>query len=115
MRMFAPAPTIGGPVPPIPIIKPPPVQPPVPTGSPIAGQRIYVTTQGDWWDMIAFRVYGAQRGTEHLMYRLIEANYPLRTLAMFPAGVAVIIPTIDVASTEVPLVPWKNATVVPTP
>lgn len=75
-------------------------------------QRIYISTQGDWWDLIAFRVYGMQRGTEHLMYRLLEANYALKDLAEFPAGVAVVIPAIDVASEEIPLVPWKNTTVV---
>ena len=71
--------------------------------------RIYVSTQGDWWDLIAIRVYGAKRGNEHLMYRLLEENYPLRDVAQFPAGLPVIIPEVDV-STEIPLVPWKSAT-----
>ena len=74
--------------------------------------RIYVSQQGDWWDLIAIRVYGPQRGNEHLMYRLIEANYPIRELAEFPAGVAVIVPTIDI-DTEVLLVPWKKAAQIP--
>lgn len=75
-------------------------------------QRIYISMQGDWWDMIAIRVYGAQRGNEHLMYRLLEANYPLREMAHFPAGIPVIVPTIEV-QTEIPLVPWTTATIGP--
>jgi phage tail protein X len=70
--------------------------------------RIYVSTQGDWWDLIALRVYGVRRGNEHLMFRLLEANYPLRQISQFPAGVAVVVPETDVA-TEIPLVPWKSA------
>lgn len=75
-------------------------------------QRIYISIQGDWWDMIAIRVYGAQRGNEHLMYRLLEANYPLREISNFPAGIAVVVPTIEV-KTEIPLVPWTTATIGP--
>jgi phage tail protein X len=79
----------------------------------MTGDRIYVSIQDDWWDMIAFRVYGMQRGSEHLMYRLLEANYHLREIARFPAGVAVTVPSVDLVTTEISLVPWKNATVIP--
>ena len=74
--------------------------------------RIYVSIQGDWWDMIAIRCYGRKRGNEHLMHRLIEANYPLRDLCNFPAGVAVIVPEIEVGS-QIQLVPWKRASRLP--
>ena len=77
-----------------------------------AGARIYISTQGDWWDLIALRVYGRRRGNEHLMFRLLEANYPLREVCNFPAGIPVIVPAVDVA-TEIPLVPWKTATRIP--
>jgi phage tail protein X len=70
--------------------------------------RIYVTTQGDWWDLIALRVYGMKRGDDHLMHKLIEANYVLRDISNFPAGVAVMVPDVPVR-TEIPLVPWKSA------
>jgi phage tail protein X len=96
----------------------PPVVPPfVPDATYLAfgqpqPQRIYVSTQDDWWDMIAIRVYGRVRGFEHLMYRLLEANYSLREVASFPGGVAVVVPPIDVV-TEIPLVPWKAATAIP--
>jgi hypothetical protein len=78
------------------------------------GARIYVSVQGDWWDMIAIKVYGAKRGNEHLMYRLLEENYALRNITNFPAGVAVIVPEVRVARI-IPLVPWKAATITPTP
>ena len=71
--------------------------------------RIYVSTQGDWWDLIAIRVYGRVRGNEHLMYRLLEENPALRELVAFPGGVAVSVPDVPVTS-EIPLVPWKSAT-----
>ena len=99
--------------------------PPDPSGSPPhqlappnmvvpAGARVYISTQGDWWDMIAIRVYGRVRGNEHLMYRLLEENYPLRDVSNFPAGVPVIVPAIAVTTT-IPLVPWTDATFIPTP
>jgi phage tail protein X len=74
--------------------------------------RIYVSTQGDWWDLIAIRVYGRVRGNEHLMFRLLEANYALREVCNFPAGVAVIVPDVPIVN-EIPLVPWKAATAIP--
>jgi phage tail protein X len=78
---------------------------------PLTG-RVYISTQGDWWDLIAINVYGRRRGNEHLMFRLLEANYHLRNVSQFPAGVAVIVPEVDVVTT-IPLVPWKTATVNP--
>jgi len=101
--MIAPVAGIGGgSAPPAPTI------PPAPTGL----QRVYISTQGDWWDVIALRVYGVKRGNEHLMYRLIEANYTIRELSQFPAGIAVVVPEIAV-QTEMPLVPWKKALISP--
>jgi phage tail protein X len=76
--------------------------------------RIIISTQGDWWDTIAIRAYGRKRGNEHLMYRLLEENYPLREMAQFPAGIPVIVPEINVA-TSIPLVPWTSATFIATP
>jgi hypothetical protein len=74
--------------------------------------RVYCSIQGDWWDLIAIRVYGAQRGNEHLMFRLLEENWPLREVAQFPAGLAVIVPEVDI-ETDIQLVPWKKAARVP--
>jgi phage tail protein X len=75
--------------------------------------RIYVTMQGDFWDLIAIRVYGRKRGDEHLMFRLIEANYEHRNISQFPAGLMLCVPDVKV-TTEIPLVPWKIATIGPT-
>lgn len=86
--------------------------PPSQTIQLVKGQRLYVSTQGDWWDLIAIKVYGARRGNEHLMYRLLEANYPLRDISQFPAGVAIVVPAVQV-ETDIPLVPWKKATIIP--
>jgi phage tail protein X len=76
------------------------------------GKRIYVSVQGDVWDVIAIKVYGFKRGNESLMYRLLEENYPLRDVSIFPAGLAVVVPDVAIAA-EIPLVPWKSATVTP--
>jgi phage tail protein X len=76
-----------------------------------AGAHIYVSTQGDWWDLISLRCYGMKRGDDHLMHKLLEANYYLRNVSKFPAGVPVIVPDQPVR-TEIPLVPWKRANVI---
>ncbi len=75
--------------------------------------RVYISVQGDFWDTIAMRAYGMQRGNEHLMFRLLEANYLLRNVGMFPAGVHVIVPDVQL-TTDIPLVPWRKATIQPT-
>jgi phage tail protein X len=105
IRTVAPSPAADIPVP----VPPAPVPPPITDPPPDA--RIYVSTQDDWWDLIAIRVYGAQRGNEHLMYRLLEANYHLVNVARFPAGLAVVVPDIPVKTT-IPLVPWKSAVII---
>jgi phage tail protein X len=101
-------------------ISPPPTPTPTPSTSAAVtntidttGKRIYVSTQGDVWDVIAIKVYGFKRGNESLMYRLLEENYPLRNVSVFPAGLAVVVPEVAV-ETEIPLVPWKSATLLPT-
>lgn len=75
---------------------------------PMPPKRVYVSTQGDWWDLISLRCYGMRRHDDHLMHRLIEANYPLRHVCKFPAGLAVVVPEIQ-TKTEIALVPWKKA------
>jgi phage tail protein X len=72
--------------------------------------RTYVSTQGDWWDLISLRVYGMKRGDDHLMHKLIEANYHLRDVCHFPGGLVVFVPDVPVKTT-IPLVPWKVATI----
>lgn len=48
----------------------------------------YRTVQGDTWDMIAKRVYGAEKHLDYLMAN----NYPLLDYFIFPAGVEVSVP-----------------------
>jgi phage tail protein X len=69
----------------------------------------YITVQGDFWDLIAIKVYGLKRGDEKLMRQLLEANYLLKDMVQFPAGIAIVVPGV-VPRTEIPLVPWKRAT-----
>jgi hypothetical protein len=53
-----------------------------------------------------------RRGDDHLMHKLIEANYDLREVSHFPAGLVVQVPEVPVKTT-IPLVPWKSASIVP--
>lgn len=94
------------------ITTPPPDITPPPADTVPLGAHVYISMQGDVWDMIAMRVYGLKRGNEHLMYRLLEANYPLRYVSIFSGGMSVIVPDAQI-ETEIPLVPWKSTTLVP--
>lgn len=49
---------------------------------------IYVTTQGDCWDSLAYELYG----DEKYMQLLIEANWPLLDVLVFPSGVEIYVP-----------------------
>jgi len=73
--------------------------------------RVYVTVQGDWWDLIAFRCYGMQRGDDLLMHKLIEANYIYREYSQFPAGLYIVVPDMP-EKTAIELVPWKVTSIV---
>jgi phage tail protein X len=74
--------------------------------------RQYISIQGDWWDLIALKLYGMRRGDDHLMHKLIEANYQIREISHFPGGVVVNVPDVPV-KTSISLVPWKKAEVIP--
>jgi phage tail protein X len=71
------------------------------------GQRIYRTQSGDWWDLIALRVYGQRIGQEYLMHHLIEANYQYRYVWRFAAGVELVIPELPPRERK-PIVPWTT-------
>ncbi len=64
----------------------------------------YTTIQGDTWDGIAFRLWGR----EHLMSALMQANPDHADVLMFPAGVVLNVPEVNVNAiqpiTELP--PW---------
>ena len=57
--------------------------------------RSYITTQGDTWDIIAFKMYG----DESLMHILIDANHVYNTVAIFSANIKLNIPDIVTRST----------------
>ncbi len=65
----------------------------------------YTTIQGDTWDAIAYRLWGR----EHLMDKLLAANPEHADVLLFPGGVELTVPEIDLsgsisAVTELP--PW---------
>lgn len=51
---------------------------------------IYTTTQGDTWDLIAWKVYGDEQKAQHLMKE--RANIRLLDYQVFPAGIIVALP-----------------------
>jgi phage tail protein X len=73
-------------------------------------QRKYRTQSGEWWDLIALRVYGMKKGREHLMETLLAANPAHRFTWRFNAGVELIIPPMPEREITKPLVPWTTVT-----
>lgn len=66
----------------------------------------YKTVQGDTWDMIAKKVYGAEKHMDFLM----EKNLPLLDIFIFPAGVCVDTPELPEGElTELPA--WRKEVV----
>ena len=57
---------------------------------------VYKTIQGDTWDMIAKKVYGAERHLEYLMAH----NFDLLDYFIFPAGVEVNTPELPLEQEE---------------
>lgn len=66
----------------------------------------YTTIQGDTWDAIAYKVYGA--GNEAQAGNIMAANYPLLDYFIFPAGISVKIPETDIKKAAPDLPPWRN-------
>lgn len=48
----------------------------------------YTTIQGDTWDLIAYRLYGAEK----YMRYLFEANWPQADVLVFPSGTVLNVP-----------------------
>ena len=65
--------------------------------------KTYTTIQGDMWDLIAFKVYGR----EVCMAELLAANETYRHTAIFPAGIKLTLPEIDLPKAST-LPPWKR-------
>lgn len=65
----------------------------------------YTTRQGDTWDVISLRLYGAER----FMDRLIDANRDYREVGAFSAGIVLVAPDIPEAERETTLLPpWRR-------
>lgn len=64
------------------------------------------TKSGDTWDILAKRIYD----NEMFMDILLKANFHLNNIVIFPAGVEIEAPEIDVTSPEYVsnLPPWKR-------
>ena len=63
----------------------------------------YITISGDTWDIVAYNVYG----NEMYMDMLIKANIEHKDTYIFPAGVELTLPEIDLEVSET-LPPWKQ-------
>lgn len=63
----------------------------------------YRTIQGDTWDMIAKKVYGAERHLDYLM----ASNFDLLDYFIFPAGIVVKVPELPAEISE-DLPSWRR-------
>lgn len=52
--------------------------------------KTYKTTENDTWDLIAFKIFGDEKYTSHLL----KANSELSRVVFFPAGTILIVPEI---------------------
>jgi len=65
--------------------------------------KTYTTTQGDTWDMIAYKMYG----DEKRMTALLGANPAHRETVIFSASIKLTVPEVQQAvSSKLP--PWKR-------
>lgn len=65
--------------------------------------KIYTTVQGDMWDSIAQKLYGA----EEALNVLLEANQQYQEVIVFPAGLVLVVPDYSApVSSELP--PWRR-------
>ena len=63
----------------------------------------YTTTQGDMWDMIAYKMYG----DEYKMHYLMDANQNYVDTVIFSAGIVLTVPELTSSETA-NLPPWKT-------
>lgn len=63
----------------------------------------YRTIQGDTWDMIAKKVYGAEKHLDYLMAN----NFPLLEYMIFPSGILLHTPDLP-KKLETDLPPWRK-------
>lgn len=67
--------------------------------------KTYQTVQGDMWDSIAKKVYGC----EWAMEKLMKANPEYMNVAVFGAGVEILLPQIELEKEQRSSVPpWRR-------
>lgn len=65
--------------------------------------KTYTTVQGDMWDSVAQKLYGA----EEALNVLLEANQQYQDYVVFPAGLLLTVPDYSApVSSELP--PWRR-------
>lgn len=52
--------------------------------------KTYLTVENDTWDLIAFKIFGDEKYTSHLL----KVNPELSRVVFFPANIALIVPEI---------------------
>lgn len=67
----------------------------------------YTTVSGDTWDIVAYKAYG----NEMYMDTLIKANIEYKGTYIFPVGVVLTLPEIELTVSE-SLPPWKQGVTV---
>jgi phage tail protein X len=67
----------------------------------------YTTVSGDTWDIVAYKAYG----NEMYMDTIIKANIEYKDTYIFPAGVVLTLPEIELTASE-SLPPWKQGVTV---
>lgn len=63
---------------------------------------MYITRQGECWDVIARNVYGSEKYTGYLM----QNNLPLLDITVFSVGVIINTPALPVEETDIPI--WRR-------
>lgn len=65
---------------------------------------LYITRQGDTWDILAHDIYGS----ENLMHILIAANPQHADTIIFKSGIQLIIPETPKINQNVTKAPWDD-------
>ncbi|MEA5145414.1 MAG: tail protein X [Candidatus Limiplasma sp.] len=71
----------------------------------MATAATYTTVEGDAWDLIAYKVYGAERYADHLMAH----NFPLLDTFIFDSGVVIKTPPLPTKLSDNVLPPWRRS------
>lgn len=68
-------------------------------------QDIYVTSAGDTWDSIAYTLFG----DEKYMQQLMQANWDLLDILVFPANQVILVPKIPISTeNELDQPSWRS-------